>query len=235
MGGSELGADANVEAVLGPAVSDCFWLTVSRAVEAAGWRRVTVDAFASESNARVPRFWSRFHEPGSETIDALCAFDWAQSACPVCGVAHREVLYAFPPASLVRATVEKACGDRALCSLVVPVAILAPYWSKLLAASALPHVAPYGDGFARIRSPGQHLRHAGSYAPTELAVFACDFSRLSPRVGLPQLTVCPGAFAPRRRPLCGGAGDLQDQLRLRAALLARRDSRWTGAAAAPLV
>jgi hypothetical protein len=40
--------------------------------------------------------------------------------------------------ALVRATVEKACRDRALCALVVPVAILAPYWSKLLYASALP-------------------------------------------------------------------------------------------------
>ena len=234
-GGSELGADANVEAILGPAVDDGLWLTVSRAVEAAGWQRVTVDAFASESNARVPRFWSRFHEPGSETIDALCVLDWAQSACPVCGVAHREVVYAFPPASMVRAAVEKACADRALCLLVVPVAILAPHWNKLLAASVLPHVPPYRDGFVRVRRPDKHLLHAGSFAPTELAVFACDFSRLSPRVGLPSLTVCPGSFAPRPRSLCGGSDDLRDQLRLRAALLARRDSRWTEAEVDPLV
>ncbi len=166
--------------------------------------------------------------------EAVCALDWAQSAFPVCGAAHSEVLYAFPPALLVRATVEKACTDWVLCVLVVPVTILAQYWSKLLAASVLQHVAPYGDGFARIRSPGQHLRHAGSYAPTELAIFACDFSRLSPRAGLSSLSVCFGTFAPRRRPLRGGGDDLQDQLRLRAALLARRDLRWTGAEAVSL-
>ena len=106
--------------------------------------------------------------------------------------AHREVLYAFPPAALVRATVDKACADRALCVLVVPVAILAPYWSKLLYASALPLGAPFEEGFVRFRSPAQHLRHPGDSAPSELAVFACDFGRLEPRLGLPDLSVSPG-------------------------------------------
>ena len=87
--GSELGPDANVAAVLGPAVDDEVWAAVLRVVAAAGWGRVTVDAFASASNARAPRFWSRFLEPGAELYDALCAPDWAQSACPACGLAHR--------------------------------------------------------------------------------------------------------------------------------------------------
>jgi hypothetical protein len=30
-------------------------------------------------------------------------------------------------------------------------------------------------------------------------------------------------------PPCGGGGDLQDRIRLREALLARRDERWSGA------
>ncbi len=34
-------------------------------------------------------------------------------------VAYHEVLYVFPPLALVRATVEKACADRALCVLIV--------------------------------------------------------------------------------------------------------------------
>jgi hypothetical protein len=174
------------------------------------------------------RFWSRFLEPTAEAADALSVLDWAQSTCPTCGVCHREVVYAFPPAALVRATVEKACADRALCVLVVPVSILAPFWSKLLAASVLPLGQPYRDGFVRIRSPGAHLRHAGSFAPVELAIFACDFGRLSPRLGLLQLTACPGAFAARQRPPCGGAADLRDRLLLRETLLARREERWTG-------
>lgn len=65
-----------------------------------------------------------FIEPGTELLDALCAPDWSQSVCLVCSLSHREVLYAFPPGSLVLATVEKACADRALCVLVVPVAVL---------------------------------------------------------------------------------------------------------------
>jgi hypothetical protein len=228
--GSELGPDANVAAVLGPAIDDVIWAAVLRVVAAAGWGRVTVDAFASASNARAPRFWSRFIEPGAELFDALCACDWAQSACPRCGQAHREVLYAFPPAALVRATVEKACADRALCVLVVPVAILAPYWSKLLYASALPLGAPFEEGFVRFRAPARHLRHQGAYTPSELAVFACDFGRLEPRRGLPALSTCPGAVAPRPRTACGGAADLRDRLRLREALLAQRGSGGGGGA-----
>ncbi len=126
--------------------------------------------------------------------------DWAQSRCPECGSTHREVIYAFSPLALVRANVEKAVADRALCVLVVPVAILAPHWSKLLYASVLPRAAPYADGFLRIRAPNARLLHAGDFAPGELAVFACDFGRLAPRPGLPELAVCPGAFSARLRP-----------------------------------
>ncbi len=117
--------------------------------------------------------------------------------------------------ALVRATVEKACADRALCVLVVPVAILAQYWSKLLYASVLPLGAPFTEDFIRIRSPALHLRHLGDYAPEELAVFACDFGRLEPRPGLPSLSDCPGAVAPR-------PSTPYDRLRLREALLARQ-------------
>lgn len=114
--------------------------------------------------------------------------------------------------------------------LVVPVAILAPYWSKLLYASALPLGAPFVEGFVRFRSPARHLRHHGDYAPSELAVFACDFGRLEPRLGLPALSACPGAVAPRPRTACGGSADLRDRLRLREALLAQRGMRGGGAA-----
>ena len=122
-----------------------------------------MDAFASAANARTPRFWSRFLEPGAEAVDAMSVLDWAQSRCPECREVHREVVYAFPSSALVRATVEKAITDRALCILVLPVAILAPYWSKLLPASVLPRAAaPYADGFLRIRTPGACLLHAGA-------------------------------------------------------------------------
>jgi hypothetical protein len=81
----------------------------------------------------------------------------------VCGTVHHEVLYAFPPVSLVHATVERRvwtwhCATVSRCVLVVPVNILAPYRRKLLAASVLPYVAPYGEGFVRIRSPGSRIK-----------------------------------------------------------------------------
>ncbi len=174
--GSELGAGANVDGIWGPAVSDDLWLAILRAAADAGWGSVTVDAFASESNARVPRFWSRLFEPGSEVLDALCVPDWSRSACPACGATHREVIYAFPPPLLVLPAVEKACADQALCVLVVPVAILAQHRNKLLAASVLPRRAPYLDGFIRVRDPARSVAWSGpSAAPAELAVFACDF------------------------------------------------------------
>ena len=223
--GSELGKDANVDSILGFAVTDGLWLQVETAMADAGWDRATVDAFASEANARAPRFWSRFHEPGAEAIDALCVLDWASSSCPLCDTRHREVVYAFPPPALIRPTVEKALADRALCVLVVPVAILAPYWGKLLAASVLPRRAPYSDGFRRVRDPAKFLNRPGGDVPAELAIFACDFSRLSPRPGIPPLSPCEGAVARRQRPLCGGLGDSKDQQRLREALLAQR-GRW---------
>ncbi len=57
-----------------------------------------------------------------------------------------------------------------------------------------------------------------------MAVFACDFSRLQPRAGLPPLSPCPGAGSRRTRQLCGSTNDARDRHRLREALLAQRDS-----------
>ncbi len=62
--GADFGAGVNVGTALGSAVSDKLWQLVNRAAIDAGWGGVTVDTFASESNARTPRLWSRFHEPG---------------------------------------------------------------------------------------------------------------------------------------------------------------------------
>jgi hypothetical protein len=188
--GAELGDGVNVDAILGPDVSDQLWSTAARAAADAGLGRATVDAFATESKARFPRL-ARFHDPGSEAICGLSMPDWARSACPTCGVDHRDVVYAYMPDHLVRAAVEKKMVDRTLCVLVVPVAILAPYWNHLLSASVLPLRAPYADGFARVRRPAILVQNLGPGAPAELAVFACDFSLLA---RLPPLASCPGRW-----------------------------------------
>ena len=70
LAGESFGADANLEAVLGQAVSDSLWERIWALAYRVGWT-VTVEAFASESNARVPRFWSRFPEQGAEAFNAL--------------------------------------------------------------------------------------------------------------------------------------------------------------------
>ncbi len=171
--GAELGDGVNVDAILGPDVSDQLWSTAACAAADAGLGRATVDAFATESKVRFPRL-ARFHEPGSEAICSLSMPDWARSACPTCGVDHRDVVYAYTPDHLVRAAVEKKMVDRTLCILVVPVAILAPYWNHLLSASVLPLRAPYADGFARVRRPAilvQNLGPASSPSSPATSVF----------------------------------------------------------------
>ena len=232
--GDAMGDGVNLAATLGPAVSDDLWAQVLRVASAVDWTP-TVDAFATESNARTDRFWARFAEPGCDALDALSVLDWAQSACPACGGQHREVVYAFPPLLLLRATIEKACADAALCVLVVPLAVLAPHWNKLLAASLLSAASGFPAGFARVRRPGPLLLHADGFDPTELAVFACDFGRIAPRAGLPPTSTCPGAFTRRLRPVCGSARDQAERARLRDALLSTRDVRWSDDGFCPLV
>jgi hypothetical protein len=215
--GDDFGPGCNVESGLGPAVSDGLWSSVLRVSAAAGWR-ITVDAFATESNARAPRFWSPHPEPGAEAVDALSILDWAVSRCPVCCADHRETIYAFPPLHLLRLALAKAIADRARCVLVVAVAVLAPHWNKLLAASVLP-LLEFPDGFLRVRNPLPLLLHAGAYRPTELAVFACDFGRLSPRAGLPEDERCSGSRLRRPPPSCGSTADFADRSLLRERLL----------------
>jgi hypothetical protein len=58
--GTLFGSDTNLASVLcGPAVSEALWQAISEVTAAAGWG-ITVEPFASESNARTTRFWSRF-------------------------------------------------------------------------------------------------------------------------------------------------------------------------------
>ena len=218
--GTSFGQDANLEHVAGPCVTDQLWGRIAQAVGLCGLR-VTVDLFASESNKRAERYCSRYGEPGSEAVDGLMVADWGQSLCPGCGQYHREVAYAFPPAGLIKPVVRKAVADAALCVLVVPVAITAPYWHKLLRASVLP-AGPAPDGFLRIRNPRTALCLAGSFDPKELAVFVCDFGRISPRTDLAVTYGCAGFFAARRRHLCGTSADYADRRRLREALYAVR-------------
>ena len=58
-------------------------------------------------------------------------------------------------------------------------------------------------------------------------MFVCDSTQLIKRPALAASAPCGGFFSRRGRPLGGSAQDFADRARLREALLARRDPRWT--------
>ena len=72
---------------------------------------------------------------------------------------HREVVYAFPASGLLGRTAQKAIADAAPCVLVVPVAMTASHWHKLMACSVLER-KPTVDGVVRVRNPRRELAPA---------------------------------------------------------------------------
>ena len=66
-------------------VKDCYFHAVNP-----NWGPCSVDCFASYKNHKIPRFYSKFFNPGSLGVDSL-AFNWAGETC-----------WLVPPVSLVR-------------------------------------------------------------------------------------------------------------------------------------
>jgi hypothetical protein len=79
-----------------------------------------VDAFATASNTKLPRFWSRFLDPHAEAVNA---FDRSWNPTAVGGW-----LYLNPPFSLLPRVIAKIIQDRAKALLVVPEWFSAPWW-----------------------------------------------------------------------------------------------------------
>ena len=180
---------------------------------ACGWT-LTVDAFASESNSLLPRFYARYAEPNAEVEDAFTVADWAFSACPACGCPHRETLFAFPPPPLLNAFVAKARADGARAIVVTPLSVAAPFWTKLLRAS----VVANEDGYIRVRRQSAPL---DSDVEGELAIFAVDFAPQSTRRRLdPCAPPCGAATSFRGRSPLGSADDQAERARIHAEILA---------------
>jgi hypothetical protein len=114
-----------------------------------------------------------------------------------CGDASREVVFAFPPSCLVRPAVEKACADRALCVLNGPVAILAPHWNKLLAASVLAILAPHWNKLlAASVLPRRSLRGAAGPVAGGLVARRSPYLDGFARIRDPaRMVEWPGSFA----------------------------------------
>ncbi|XP_070607583.1 uncharacterized protein [Erythrolamprus reginae] len=71
-----------------------------------------LDLFATEANAHLPRFFSRFPSPGAEAINALRS-PWPPG-----------LLYAFPPIPILPDVIHKVLSERAR------VILIAPHWPR---------------------------------------------------------------------------------------------------------
>lgn len=226
-GGGDLG-DECVDYVLGPAVGDELWEEIETVLRRIGWG-VTIDLFATASNARCARYCSRTHEPGAERTDAFTMLDWSSSECPLCRQTHREVVYAYPPTVLARRVVNKAMQDGARMVLVVPLAVTAPHWQKLRKYSLIDNA----DRYLRVKNARAGLRHGSADDPNELAVFACDFSCIVGEADCAPSVGCVGPVTRRPRRPCGGGRDEEDRRRLRAELLRQVAEDGPAGAAVP--
>ena len=176
----------------GPWIRD----SVSRLARDLGWL-LTIDAFATESNSLLPRFFASFAEPRAEAEDASTVSDWGCSMCPTCGHTHRETLFAYPPPALLPRFVVKAREDGTRAMVVTPLAVTAQYWNKLLRFSVLPHA----NGFLRIRA--RPLPSGNNDTDMDLALFAVNFSRAQTRRRSPSAPGCGQESLFRGRPLLG--------------------------------
>ena len=85
----------------------------------ARWGHHTVDRFASYYNTQLPRFNSRFWNPGSEGVDAFTC-DWRDENNWMC-----------PPICLIPRTIRHASKCSASATLLVPQWPSAPFWPML--------------------------------------------------------------------------------------------------------
>jgi hypothetical protein len=153
-------------------------------------------------------------EPRAEAEDAFEVGDWDRSVCPGCGNTHREVLFAFPPAALLNRFVAKARADGVRAVVVTPLAVSAPYWTKLLRAS----VVSNADGYLLVRR--QQAASSDSDAAGELAIFAVDFSPWSARSRALPDAPCGNVGRFRGRDPRGSPPDIADRALIRAELVA---------------
>ena len=83
------------------------------------WGHHTVDRFASYYNTQLPRFNSRFWNPGSEGVDTFTC-DWKDENNWMC-----------PPISLIPRAIRHASKCLAAATLLVPQYPSAPFWPML--------------------------------------------------------------------------------------------------------
>ena len=96
-------------------VKDSYFQTVNSI-----WRPFTVDCFANSVNAKVPRFYSLFFQPGCLGVDAL-AFDWGGENC-----------WLVPPVYLIPRVLVHFLNCKSRGVLVVPFWPSSLFWPYLI-------------------------------------------------------------------------------------------------------
>ena len=142
--------------IVGPSCTPRTRALIRECLRKHGWN-ITIDLFAANCNALVPRFASWTDEPDSEIVDAFTASSWNQSKC-TCGRMHRETSFVFPPVGLERTVVRRARSDGVRAVFVVPTAYKAGYWMALRnhAVDRFDLTSPDSD-FANAQAPlGKH-------------------------------------------------------------------------------
>ena len=199
--------------IAGPACSSALRDLVRNVARELQWT-ITVDAFASECNCLVPRFFSEFAETSTEAVDALSVTNWDTSLCPFCSMYHKETLFAFPPRFLLKGFLAKALADHARGLVLVPFSITSAYWPVLMAAAK----PIRGQLYLRIRNLRTMLTHAVDFPCVELALFAFDFAKYSSTKSVVVTPGCGHESAWRGRPPLGHPSDCEDRRRIRCEL-----------------
>ena len=169
---------------------------------------ITIDLFASTTNAQCARFYSLHPEPASAGVDALAQDSWANSLCPWCQVLRPEFCLLFPPFPLLRASLLKARADQAHGIAIVPNAHTAPWWPTLMDASRTKPGAraPFIKVIAH-----NFLHQCTSALGARLVLLHFDFwTGHSPRP-----RACPHGHLPRCSQLSFTATDAADHTQIR--------------------
>jgi len=93
------------------------------------WGPHSIDRFASFYNTQLPRFNSRYWNPGSEAVDAFTC-DWSNECNWLC-----------PPPYLVPRVIRHVTQTGAIGTLIVPRWLSAPFWPMLFPDGS--HPAPF--------------------------------------------------------------------------------------------
>ena len=183
--GIDDGSRKHAEALQGPACSAELRAQIRRLTRRANLE-VTIDFFASSSNALVQRFMSWTAEQDNEREDAFSARSWDVSLCPQCGKEHREIGFYFPPNNLEDKVVRRARSDGARGWFLVPNQAKSGYWQCLTR-----------EATARFESiaTGNSFAHTGRRKMTAHSLFFVDFAE----------------EADRNAPACAGAGVRRSQ------------------------